>query len=612
MSNKIIDFQNPFSVSCPQDCLGWESMYPKYLLFSDDNREWEENQFWFHDSVHYPRVQYPFDMVIPEAVRLALSQYNSRIFCIPPSLGVEQRIVNGYLYFSAVSLNDENRIQERVKLFESRSSYYYSNWDDLYSNWVKKVTELINEVTRLDISKLPEIEDEKIIKTAQGTSTGYLLLQAFNKIIDSVFLAWQYHFEFLNLGYSAYLNLNKVCTSCFPSITPLSISKLIRQPKLLLMKPAEEIKRLAELLISYKLEDRFLEALPVREIFDKLTKTDLGRAWLKEYQEVKELWFHINRGTCYYHYDKSWKEDEEFVKEMLVTEIKNIKSQAQNQAQHHAFSAPTPSEILSEYLELISDDKLKDELIESVDLASKVSGYVEDHNFYIEHWFHSLLWEKMRAIGKEVVERGFLSDIEDIFLLNRWEIGELLYEMVATWATCAPAQGSKSWRKIVTHRRSMIQALERHAPLPALGKFNSATEDPLCNMLWGITKETVSEWQQLSSSSSSRNTELQGLGASPGTAIGKVKIIHTSEDLNSLSKDEIVFCETIVPSWGSFIINAGGVVSNSGGIMSHAAVVCRELSLPAVVGTGNATYFFKDGDIVNIDGSSGIVSRVLK
>jgi len=64
------------------------------------------------------------------------------------------------------------------------------------------------------------------------------------------------------------------------------------------------------------------------------------------------------------------------------------------------------------------------------------------------------------------------------------------------------------------------------------------------------------------------------------------------------------------PPWTPLFATASAIVTDSGGVLSHSAVVAREYRLPAVVGTGNATRTFQDGQLIEVDGDAGIVRLV--
>jgi pyruvate, water dikinase len=70
---------------------------------------------------------------------------------------------------------------------------------------------------------------------------------------------------------------------------------------------------------------------------------------------------------------------------------------------------------------------------------------------------------------------------------------------------------------------------------------------------------------------------------------------------------EILVCTITSPSWAPIFSKIKGTVTDIGGIMSHAAIVSREYGLPAVVGTGTATSRIKTGQMLRVDGSTGVV-----
>jgi pyruvate,water dikinase len=100
---------------------------------------------------------------------------------------------------------------------------------------------------------------------------------------------------------------------------------------------------------------------------------------------------------------------------------------------------------------------------------------------------------------------------------------------------------------------------------------------------------------------------LSGLGASPGAASGTVKIVYSLDDLKKIKKGDVLVTEMTNPDMVVTMQRASAIVTDEGGITSHAAIVSREMGIPAVVGTGSATKKLKDGDIVTVDGNSGKV-----
>ncbi len=100
---------------------------------------------------------------------------------------------------------------------------------------------------------------------------------------------------------------------------------------------------------------------------------------------------------------------------------------------------------------------------------------------------------------------------------------------------------------------------------------------------------------------------LKGLPASPGYATGTVKIIRDISELSKVQKGDILVTTMTTPDMVPAMEKAAAIVTDEGGMTCHAAIVSRELGIPAVVGTENATKILKDGDVVTVDAYKGLV-----
>ncbi len=98
---------------------------------------------------------------------------------------------------------------------------------------------------------------------------------------------------------------------------------------------------------------------------------------------------------------------------------------------------------------------------------------------------------------------------------------------------------------------------------------------------------------------------LKGLAASPGIGFGKVKIVHSLSDLEKVSKGDVLVTKMTNPDMVVTMQRCSAIVTDEGGITAHAAIVSREMGIPAVVGTQEATKKLKDGDLVTVDGFNG-------
>ena len=100
---------------------------------------------------------------------------------------------------------------------------------------------------------------------------------------------------------------------------------------------------------------------------------------------------------------------------------------------------------------------------------------------------------------------------------------------------------------------------------------------------------------------------LHGMPASSGKVSGPARIVHSLEEIDKLCPGEILVTDFTLPSWTPFFASIAGLVTNVGGMLCHAAVVAREYRVPAVVGTGQATDIFHDGQLIEVDGDAGTV-----
>lgn len=101
---------------------------------------------------------------------------------------------------------------------------------------------------------------------------------------------------------------------------------------------------------------------------------------------------------------------------------------------------------------------------------------------------------------------------------------------------------------------------------------------------------------------------VSGLGASPGVAHGKARLLREPEDGAELEDGEVLVAPMTSPDWVPTIRRASALVTDSGGVTCHAAIVSRELRIPCIVGTRSATRVLRTGELVTVDGGKGRVT----
>lgn len=117
-----------------------------------------------------------------------------------------------------------------------------------------------------------------------------------------------------------------------------------------------------------------------------------------------------------------------------------------------------------------------------------------------------------------------------------------------------------------------------------------------------ITTKSIESDQEIDG-----NVLLSGLAASPGVASGIVKVVHSIEELEKVNKGNVLVTKMTNPDMVVAMAKSSAIITDEGGATSHAAIVSREMGIPAVVGTRNSTERLKDGQVVTVDGFTGRV-----
>ena len=100
---------------------------------------------------------------------------------------------------------------------------------------------------------------------------------------------------------------------------------------------------------------------------------------------------------------------------------------------------------------------------------------------------------------------------------------------------------------------------------------------------------------------------VRGLGASPGIATGMVKIVLDIDELDKIEEGDVMVTTMTTPDMVPAMRRASGIVTDEGGVTCHASIISRELGIPCVVGTGDATKTLKENTGVTLDGKKGLV-----
>jgi pyruvate, water dikinase len=596
-------FPRPSSLKVVPGTERAQAAYPYYSQFTaaDDDR------FWFYNSMHFPEPMSAFDMVTAEAAYCALGAANTRIHVLPTTLGIDYRIINGRVYIGGNAVTDPKEIALRTEEFHKRAFYYYEHWERLYAQWREKMLALIRDANALPPLELPDFEPLEHVHAGRGIASNHYLLDTYRKTLEGYFRMWHHHFEFLLLGYGAYLTFFGFCKKAFPEISDQTVARMVAGMEAEIFRPDEELRRLSRCAVGLGVDAHFKDGLSPEAVIRSLQDSgDPGREWLRELEISRDPWFNINVGDGFYHYHRSWNDDLSMPFAGLPGYIRRIKAGESLERPVERLQAER-RQLIEDYRELLTSNEERAAYDQMITLAHRVFPYVEGHKFYCEHWYTNLFFNKIREFGGLLAAHGFFPSAEDVFQLTHYELEAAIIDLMLAWSNGSPPRGPDHWPKLVAERRAAIAAWAKQDTPPALGPVPDVIDDPAIVMLWGITRESLETWLNASSGAAAAN-EVRGFAASSGVVEGPARIVKSVDEIGKLQQGDILVCQITNPTWAPIFQKIAAAVSDIGGSMSHAAIVAREYGLPAVVGTGSATSRIKDGQRIRVDGGRGIVT----
>jgi pyruvate,water dikinase len=225
-----------------------------------------------------------------------------------------------------------------------------------------------------------------------------------------------------------------------------------------------------------------------------------------------------------------------------------------------------------------------------LEMGRMASFLQEEHNDYIDQGGTAAMRLAYLRIGREFTARKAIDNPEDIFLLTYGEIRDAL--------TGSPV----ALREIASERKLSFDAALEATPPPFIGAPPS-DPPPLDNPF-------ARGWARFFGTPPEPNSDpdiLPGAAGSRGRVTAPAFVARTLEEATGVPQGHILVSITTTPPWTPLFGVAAAVVTETGGPLSHCAIVAREYAIPAVVGAAGATTAIITGQIITVDGTTGVV-----
>lgn len=219
--------------------------------------------------------------------------------------------------------------------------------------------------------------------------------------------------------------------------------------------------------------------------------------------------------------------------------------------------------------------------------AQAATMILEDHGFYIDYCVRYRVRQVLLELGRRFMAAGLLDRPDDVFYLAVDEV-----------SATAQSPSAMEVRPRVALRRAEMAHFRTITPPPVLGAPPGEWDSPILRALvrfWGAPPLPPDP------------PILYGHPGARGLARGSARVLRSLADLGKLQPGDILVTETTAPPWTPLFAIIAAIVTDTGGVLSHAAILAREFGIPAVVGTGQATRLIRDGQMLEVDGSAGLV-----
>jgi pyruvate,water dikinase len=191
-------------------------------------------------------------------------------------------------------------------------------------------------------------------------------------------------------------------------------------------------------------------------------------------------------------------------------------------------------------------------------------------------------------LGDRFAKAGAIPRPTDIYWLKREEVE-------ANLAGLVQGRALDSLSGVVEKRKLDWQFMKENVPPPMI---------PMKKKFLGIKTDIF----VAASESDQTESTLKGVATSPGKVTGPARVLHGPEDFDLMQPGDVLVAQITTPAWTPLFAMACAVVTDVGGPLSHGSIVAREYGIPAVMGTGIATRRIHNGQIITVDGSTGLVT----
>jgi pyruvate,water dikinase len=548
----------------------------------------DENIFWFRDDLHNPYPISPFGMSTIQRAHMwgfALAAEETKL---PPSRGAVVKTHKGRVYLGFVPITDPQEIEKRAQQFGPYIQNSIENWGTYYGGAMKEGEELTVPLAKADVSKLTYGKLADHLRKSQRVNLRCFHLH-FNTmyVADTVYMGGEAFAMKYGLEEKDYTKMLKgfETKGLATDRGQFQLAKsAVAKPQVLALLEGDE---------------------PIEAVMKKVQASAEGQAWWKEIQQYLDDFGHRSTAAVLDANFPTWYEDPSVVTENIRNIIPRIKG-GWDFEEEHENTIKLREEAIQEFRK-----KLKAEDKEAFEQGllqwQKAYAFNEDHWFFFEQMCWASLHYSAIEAGRRFTKLGILEEPEDVFYLTYDEILEGL-DSCEDAPDVAGYAFSHLFKPLVAQRKEQSKQAEEDRGNAFVGVIPDKVEDPIAIKVFGLTDFVIEKARkEMAGETVDVGKKIEGFPGAPGVIEGPARVVTDHKEFPKLKTGDILVCPYTSTAWTPIFPKIKGVVTDSGGMLTHAAITAREYGIPAVVGTWVATTTIKNGDIIRIDGTNGIV-----
>jgi phosphohistidine swiveling domain-containing protein len=533
-------------------------------------RKEDESRFWFIDT-HWPRGFSPIGHLYVTDCANWGTQFAAETLPLPSGRGLTTRMGGPFEYVSEVQVTSEWEMGFRGARIERKMGPFLANFEDIWSERKWELELGLQHFESYDFAGKSLADVGQYMHDAR----------AFHR------RAWEIHFELMYPLLGVYLQLYGHCAA--QGLDPAQLSKMLQGRDSKIMETDRALWTLVASAKRLGLQSVFANNR-ADAIHDALRAHGANASiWLSEFDDFLAVYGWRTEGIADVNIP-AWIEN-------TTSPLGQIANFMAMDTPHdfeaaRATSIAERDEAIDAARTVMSGEAL-DTFNGLLDVCSvaNFAWWNEDHNYYIDLRASIPLRRAGLAMGEMVG-----ADRHDDGLFLFYPEFQKVARGDATWASLS---------KLANERHQYYDHFNEIRPtLPkVVGTLPDKVDDPVMIEIFGMHHHYFERMQ-----SDVNATVLTGFAASDGTVRGIARVLISATSLFDLEEGEILVCEATSPNWTPAFAMISACVCDGGGSLSHAAIVSREYGIPAVVGTSVATQRIRTGDLIEVNGTDGLVT----